>query len=82
MQYTENDIKNANSKNLAGYVVAYRLLGLHKDLSIKCMEELLNRRVNGDNFNFEDYIENELKDAPKPNDLSSIQNILKGLIKS
>lgn len=81
MQFSENDIKNAKSTNLAGYIVTYRLLGLYKELSIKCMEELLNRRENGDNFNFEEYIEEQLKDAPKSNNLSSMQNILKGLIK-
>ena len=80
MQFTDEDFKNASSKNLAGYVIAYRLLGMHKELSIKCMEELMNRRVAGDEFNFEEYIEVELKDAPKPNNLSTIQNILKGLI--
>lgn len=79
MQFSNNNIKNAGSKNLAGYVVAYRLLNIHKELSILCMEELMIRRSNGDDFNFEEYIENELKDAPKPNDLTSIQNILKGL---
>lgn len=75
---SENDIKNATSKNLAGYIVAYRLLGFNKELSIKCMQELMNRRNNGDDFKFEDYIESELKDAPKPNDLNKISNILKG----
>jgi hypothetical protein len=82
MQFSENDIKAARSTNLAGYIVTYRLLGLYKELSIKCMEELLNRRMNGDNFNFEEYIEDQLKNSPKPNNLPNIQNILKGLIKS
>lgn len=80
MQFSEKDLKEAKSKNLAGYVVAYRLLGVHKNLSIKCMEELMNRRSAGEDFNFEEYIENELKDAPKPNDLTSLQNILKGIL--
>lgn len=81
MQFKNEDIKKASSKNLAGFIVAYRLLGIHKELSILCMEELSNRRNSGDTFNFEEYIENELKDAPKPNDLPNFQNILKGVIK-
>jgi hypothetical protein len=80
MQFSDADIKKAGSKNLAGYVIAYRLLGVYKELSILCMEELMNRRANGDIFDFEEYIENELKDAPKPNDLKKVSSILKGLI--
>lgn len=81
MQFSEDNIKKAGSKNLAGYVIAYRLLGVYKELSIKCMEELMNRRSAGDEFNFEEYIENELKDAPKPNDLSKVSSMLKGIMK-
>lgn len=74
-------IKNASSKNLAGFVIAYRLLNVYKDLSIKCMEELMIRRELGDSFDFESYIENEVKDAPRPTDLSKVSNVLKGLLK-
>jgi hypothetical protein len=81
MQFSDADIKKAGSKNLAGYVVAYRLLKIYKELSILCMEELMSRRAAGDDFNFEEYIENELKDAPKPNDLKNISGILKGIVK-
>ncbi len=80
MQFSDDDVKKAGSKNLAGYVVAYRLLGIYKELSIKCMKELMNRRSAGDDFNFEEYIEDELKDAPKPNDLKKVSSILKGLV--
>lgn len=80
MQYSEDDIKKAGSKNLAGYVVVYRSLGIYKELSIKCMQELMDRRVGGDEFNFEEYIEEQLKNIPKPNDLKNISSILKGLI--
>jgi len=77
----DEEIKKASSKILAGYVVTYKLLNIYKDLSIKCMEELMNRRSAGDNFKFEDYIEEQIKDIPKPNDLTNISKILgKGII--
>ncbi len=75
------DIKKASSKILAGYVVAYKLLGFNKDRNIACMKELMDRRALGDDFNFEEYIEDQLKDAPKATDLKKISEILnKGMI--
>lgn len=77
----KEQIKSAKSKILAGYVITYRLLGLYKELAEECMEELLLRRENGDNFNFEEYIEDELKNSPKSNitDLLKIKNVLKDI---
>lgn len=77
---TEDElIKKASSKILAGYVVTYKLLNNFKDLSIKCMEELMNRRSLGDPFNFEQYIDDQLKDVPKATDLNKISQVLKGM---
>jgi hypothetical protein len=73
----QEEILAASSKILAGYVVVYRLLKIYRERSEACMIELMNRRANGDDFNFEEYIENELKEAPKPNDLNKISQILK-----
>lgn len=72
-------IKNATSKNLAGYVITYRLLGIYKNVAALCMTELLERRDAGDDFNFEEYIDNEVKSSPKPQqiDLKKIKNIIK-----
>ena len=75
-----NNIKNGSSKNLAGYIITYRLLGIYKDRSILCMEELMRRKNAGDDFNFEEYIELELKSCPQPSDLTKISSLLKGLI--
>lgn len=78
--FTEDElIKKASSKILAGYVVTYKLLNNFKELSIKCMQELMDRRASGDQFNFEEYIEDQLKDTPKPTDLNKISQVLKGM---
>ncbi len=76
---TEDELKNissAHSKILAGYVIVYRIFHVFKERSQFCMIELMNRRNNGDDFNFEEYIENEVNGMPKPTDLKSIGKIL------
>ena len=60
-------IEKATSKTLAAHIVVYRSLGINKELSILCMEELLRRKENGDNFNYDEYILNELEQIPKLN---------------
>lgn len=54
------------SKVLASYVVAYRILGYNQQISIFCMQELANRRGNGEDFDFESFIEEQCKKMPKP----------------
>ena len=61
---TIDNVEKFTSQRLCDIIVCYRYLGLHKSLSILCMEELGKRRVNGDNFIFEKYIEEAMKDMP------------------
>lgn len=73
-------VKTAPSEGLAAYVVAYRVLGIGKELAISCMEELSSRRSRGDHFDFESYIEKHIANIPKPvpldiKGMSSILNI-------
>lgn len=70
------EIKKASSKILAGFVVVYRTLHIFKERSILCMQELMARREAGDDFNFEEYIENEVNSMPKPTDLAGMSKIL------
>lgn len=76
-----DDVKAAKSIDLAAHVVLYKALGLGKELAKACMIELGIRRIQGEDFPFESYIEEELKKVPKPNAVSPILNINK-LIKS
>lgn len=76
------DINNFTSKKLCQIIVLYRYLRLNKDLSIKSMEELSLRRSNGDLFNFENYIEESLKELPELNfSLPNFKDILNQVIK-
>jgi hypothetical protein len=53
-----------SSEKLCEMIVCDRYFGCYKDVAIMCMEELANRRIAGDPFSFETYIENSLKDMP------------------
>ncbi len=55
------------SEKLADLIIAYRYIGLYKDLSISAMEELSKRRSAGDPFEFESYIDKEMKELPALN---------------
>ena len=54
-----------NAFKLADIIVAYRYLGVCKNLNVPCMEELARRRIAGDTWDFEKYIEEQLADMPK-----------------
>ena len=59
-------IATSASKTLAAYVVVYRSLGMNKDISIACMEELMKRKAAGDDYDFEAYIDEEVAKIPQP----------------
>jgi hypothetical protein len=61
-------VATAPSESLCHYVVLFRTLGLEKQFSILCMEELVRRRDKlGDEFFFEDFIDSAAKTVPIPN---------------
>ncbi len=87
MHKLEN-ISQVESKDLAAYVVLYKSLGMHKEIALICMQELSDRRASGDAFEFEKFIEEELKKLPKyegfdiKNIISLIDSASKGDIKN
>jgi hypothetical protein len=60
-----NNISNYSSNKLCEIIVCYRYLKINKNLSIICMEELSKRRLNGDSFLFEEFIDTEYNKLPK-----------------
>lgn len=79
------DLKDKDSKALAAMVVVYRHLHLEKEQAIACMEELVKRKANGDDFDYEGYISDNLKEMPSSQmgskEKNMIMNILKNEIK-
>lgn len=60
----QNKVPEFNSEKLCQIIVCDRYFHLNKDLALTCMEELAKRRINGDNFDFENYIDQSLKELP------------------
>ena len=62
-------LKEASDEFLAANIVAFRVLGINKELSIISMEELSRRKIElNSKFNFEEFIEKEISKCKKPND--------------
>lgn len=76
-----SDIKQAKSKDIANYVVIYKILGIHRELSIECMEELHRRKQAGDDFDYMSYIDEEVEKSPKSQMSDKDKNILLGMFK-
>lgn len=55
--------KYSNQK-LCEMIVCDRYFGFEHKISTVCMEELAKRRLSGDNFNFEMYIDQVTKEMP------------------
>jgi len=58
-------MKDKSSKTLAAIVMSYRALGLNKPQAIAAMQELAERKANGDDFDYETWIKEQLKNVPK-----------------
>jgi spore coat protein CotH len=68
-----------SSETLASMIVAYRSLGLFKDQAKKAMIELAKRRDEGDDFDFESFIEAKLNEVPKSDFNSDVSKFLRSL---
>lgn len=54
-----------SQEKICEIIVCNRYFGTHPKLAIACMEELANRRIAGDTFDFETYIDKSFKELPK-----------------
>lgn len=62
-QIKANLPKYSNEK-LCEMIVCDRYFGFGQRIDTMCMEELAKRRIDGDKFNFEDYIDKSYKELP------------------
>ena len=58
-------IPHHHSKKLCDIIVCDRYFGSYKEIAIMCMEELSKRRLAGDNFDFETYIDKAYGELPQ-----------------
>jgi hypothetical protein len=70
------NLSEYSSQKLCEIIVCNRYLNFDPDFSTNCMQELVKRRLNGDEFDFENYIEKTFNELPEIEisvpDLSSI----------
>lgn len=71
-------IGQASSEALAFHIVSYKLLGIHKSIALTCMLELVRRRNLGEEFDYESFIDSELKKLPIVQPLN--YNAFRGLL--
>ena len=71
------NIPTYTSEKLCDMIVCDRYIGFAREISTICMQELAKRRMNGEVFDFEDYIEKSYNELPQLNiDVSSLNSIL------
>lgn len=68
-----DEVPDADSKLLAVHVVVYRGLGIKKDLAIACMSELAKRRSDGEEFDYESFIEQESAKIQQPQNMDMVK---------
>lgn len=64
LEVLKQNIPTFDSQKLCDMIVCDRYLGFNNEAALMCMEELATRRINGDAFDFETYIEEAQKDLP------------------
>ena len=62
-----SQMPSAPSESLCAYIILFRTLGMEKDFSILCMQELLRRKEQlGDDFDYEQYIKDKMPTVQVP----------------
>lgn len=81
LDVVKKNIPNYSSQKLCDMIVCDRYFGFNQTITIMCMEELAVRRVNGDTFEFEKYIDEAYKSLPPLNfDMPDIRKVMQQAI--
>jgi hypothetical protein len=67
IELVRKNVPTYSSQKLCEMIVCDRYFGCYKEIAIICMEELAKRRQGGDDFLFENYIDESLKKLPELN---------------
>lgn len=70
-------IHDFNSEKLCEMIVCNNYFNMYSDITISCMKELAIRRQNGENFDFESYINKCKSELPELNiDLKNVSSLI------
>lgn len=64
LEKVRDNIPKFSSEKLCEMIVCDRYFGMDQQISIMCMQELATRRIQGDLFPFETYIDQSLAQLP------------------
>jgi hypothetical protein len=82
LEIIKTKVPTYSSAKLCEMIVCERYIGFHPDVTTLCMEELSRRRINGDNFDFESYINQAFNSLPKLDfTIPDIRTVLSQLVK-
>jgi hypothetical protein len=77
------NIQEYSNEKLCEMIVCDRYFGFEEKIAPICMEELAKRRINGDIFDFETYIDQAYKSLPVLNfTIPDLRTVLTNAIKS
>jgi hypothetical protein len=65
LKIVRENVPTFDSVKLAEMIVCDRYFGCYREIAVLCMEELGKRRITGEQFDFESYIEKALAELPK-----------------
>jgi hypothetical protein len=71
----KKQINSYSSQKLCDMIICQRYLHLDLNISILCMHELASRRIAGDDFDFEGYIDDTSNSLPSLDNPANITNI-------
>ena len=81
LKVVKEKVPTYSSEKLCEMIVCDRYFGCYKEMAIICMEELSRRRVAGNDFDFESYIEKSFNELPKLDfKVIDLGDILRGII--
>lgn len=67
LELMKKNMPDYSSQKLCEMIVCDRYFGCFREVALMCMEELSQRRLKGDDFKFEQYIEDAFKTLPELN---------------
>jgi hypothetical protein len=68
-------LDDKSSETLAAIVLAFRVLGINRDDAAKAMQILSQRRADGEEFDYEQFIKDHMEKVPKVNHQQTFQTI-------
>ena len=77
MDKIKENLPSYSNDKLCEMIVVDRYFGFGQKIQNMCMEELSKRRIAGDNFDFESYIDNAYKQLPVLDFKKDIRDVLK-----